>query len=118
MERRWTTRTEMNIDIDVATSDAILSGCETRDIGLGGVYVLTNGQALTEGQEVELTFKLKEQLEDNAAPMIRARVVRLTNDGAGMMFKDFDAIAFRSLQKVIKAIGPKSEEPIEAPVIN
>lgn len=101
MERRWTTRTEMRVNLEVATADAILSGCETRDIGLGGLFLKTNGNTLAEGTDVELTFNLSSQYEETP-PVIRAKVVRLTGEGVGLMFKDFDAIAFRSLQKVIK----------------
>ncbi len=103
MERRWTTRTEIKINLDVTTADSVLAGCVTQDIGLGGVYVETqNNNVLAEGDEVELTFSLKDETDD-VAPTIKAKVMRLTEDGAGLMFRDFDAIAFRSLQKVIKS---------------
>ena len=102
MERRWTTRTDIRVNLEVATTDSVFAGCETRDIGLGGVFIRTNGHTLYQGENVELTFNLA-SASDGMAPMIRAKVVRLTDDGAGLMFKDFDAIAFRSLQKVIKS---------------
>jgi len=102
MERRWTTRTEITINLDVATADSVLTSCVTKDIGLGGVYVDTKGSTLNAGDEVELTFNLQDEINESA-PKIKAKVTRLTDAGAGLMFRDFDAIAFRSLQKVIKS---------------
>ena len=103
MERRWTTRTEMRVELDVATDTATVSGCYTRDIGLGGAYVVTsNGAGFIEGEDVELMFKLT-NAEGTEAHKIRAKVVRTSGEGAGVMFRDFDAIAFRSLQKVMRS---------------
>jgi hypothetical protein len=101
MERRWTTRTNLNLDVDVAYGEGEVIGCTTRDIGLGGVFVATGKSALPPGENVELTFRLG-QVNDDPEYRIRAKVVRHTDDGAGLMFRDFDATAFRALQKVMR----------------
>ena len=101
MERRWTERTSINVPVDLSYGGVLTEECRTRDIGLGGVFVeLSSNADLTEETSVELTFKL------GASPnltkhRINARVVRVADDGVGMMFRDFDAIAFRSLQEVL-----------------
>jgi hypothetical protein len=101
MERRWTERTSINVPVDLAYAGIQTEECRTRDIGLGGVFVeLPKEVSLAADTAVELTFKL------GTAPQltkhrINARVVRVTGDGVGMMFRDFDAIAFRSLQEVL-----------------
>jgi PilZ domain len=101
MERRWTERTSINVPVDLSYAGVQTEECRTRDIGLGGVFVeLPKEVNLAAETSVELTFKL------GAAPQltkhrINARVVRVTEDGVGMMFRDFDAIAFRSLQEVL-----------------
>jgi len=106
MERRWTTRTELNIAVDVLLNDEVAIQCRTGDIGLGGVYLNTRVDSqLTEGDTVELMFKLRAPQSETCK--LRAKVVRLTEQGAGLMFKDFDAIAFRSLQQVMKAPLPR-----------
>ncbi len=110
MERRWTTRTELDLDVEVAVEDGGVFQARTRDIGLGGVFVRTAGDPdLEPGDDVELVFRLPGETGDGPFPdpeegqyRIRARVVRLTPVGAGLMFRDFDATAFRSLQKVMK----------------
>lgn len=101
MERRWTERTSMNVPVDLSYAGVQTEACRTRDIGLGGVFVeLPEGADLAAETPVELTFKL------GTGPhftkhRINARVVRVSGDGVGMMFRDFDAIAFRSLQEVL-----------------
>ena len=111
MERRWTTRTEINVGLEITSSGKVISNCEAKDIGLGGAYILTKGSNLNEGSDVELNFKLDSQ-DEGSEHVIRAKVVRLYKDGAGLMFKDFDAVAFRVLQKVIKTYGAAPTQPI------
>lgn len=100
MERRWTTRTRMGLNVDVAFEGGALTGCRTRDIGLGGVFV-DSGDQLPLGQFVEITFKVPDgsAIED---AKIRAKVVRTVSEGMGFMFRDFDATAFRALQRVMR----------------
>lgn len=101
MERRWTTRRKLGLDVDVAFDGGTVQGCHTNDIGLGGVFVKTGEHVLPRDQPVELRFKLQGPA-DVEEHTIRAKVVRLVPGGAGLMFRDFDAGAFRSLQRVLK----------------
>lgn len=100
MERRWTTRTKLAVAVDVFYAGKI-TAWKTRDIGLGGVFVETAAAHLEKDENIELVFNLK-SLEDQEQSTIRAKVVRIENGGAGLMFKDFDATAFRALQKVMR----------------
>ena len=101
MERRWTERTSINVPVDLSYAGERTEECRTRDIGLGGVFVeLPKEVNLDEETPVELTFKLGTS-PHLTKHRINARVVRVSGDGVGMMFRDFDAIAFRSLQEVL-----------------
>ena len=101
MERRWTERTSMTVPVDLSYAGVLTEECRTRDIGLGGVFVeLPTEVSLAEETPVELTFKLDTN-SGLTKHRINARVVRVCGDGVGMMFRDFDAIAFRSLQEVL-----------------
>lgn len=100
MERRWTTRTRLCVDVDIAHDSGSVR-CTTQDIGLGGLYVALPRTSLSEGQNVEVTFYLT-QLATAEEHKLRARVVRTPPGGAGLMFRDFDASAFRSLQRVMR----------------
>ena len=102
MERRWTERTPIDVPVDLNFSGIQSGEYRTRDIGLGGVYVVLPSEVNIGAETpVELTFKLGSgaQLTKHR---INARVVRVGQDGVGMMFRDFDAGAFRSLQEVLR----------------
>ena len=102
MEKRWTQRSQVDLEVDVTTGDGGTLGCRTRDICLGGVFVkLSNDLKLPQDTPVELMFKL-DKGESVTRHRIKAKVVRITDEGAGMMFRDFDAGAFRSLQELLK----------------
>jgi hypothetical protein len=102
MERRWTERTPIDIAVDLAYAGTQAGEYRTRDIGLGGVFVEVSQTAdLAAETPVELIFKLGTG-EHLTKHRINARVVRVTDDGVGMMFRDFDASAFRSLQEVLR----------------
>lgn len=102
MERRWTERTPINVAVDLAYAGMQAGEYRTRDIGLGGVFVeLPKATEIAAETPVELIFKLGSG-EGVTKHRINARVVRVTDEGIGMMFRDFDASAFRSLQEVLR----------------
>lgn len=102
MERRWTERTPINVPVDLSFAGMQAGEYHTRDIGLGGVFVeMLKENKPTQKTSVELTFKLGSGM-NLTKHRINARVVRIAEDGVGMMFRDFDAGAFRSLQEVLR----------------
>ena len=50
---------------------------------------------------LDLLF-VAEQTTTRPKHKLRARVVRHTADGVGLMFRDFDTSAFRALQEIMK----------------
>ncbi|MFQ5470433.1 MAG: PilZ domain-containing protein [Gammaproteobacteria bacterium] len=112
MEQRWSPRTNVNIDVDLHVNGEEITGCKTRDIGMGGVFVETHNCLPNDEKEVELIFNLiadsnvsgdmpSYSSDKNAIHALKATVVRITDDGLGLMFRDFDANAFRSLQMIL-----------------
>ncbi len=100
MEQRWSTRSRIALDVDLIFEGTERKGCRTRDIGLGGVFLEINKEAPSKDSMVELTFRLGKGAE-SAEHKIMAKVVRVSHDGVGLMFRDFDARAFRSLKELI-----------------
>ncbi len=102
MERRWTTRTDAALSVDLYSQSGEVLDCTTRDISFGGVF-LKMRQALPEiGTLVELIFKFEAAEDEPSQYKMPARIVRTVNGGAGIMFRDFDATAFRSLREVLR----------------
>ncbi len=101
MERRWTDRAPIYLDVGLFSQGQEISVCKTRDIGLGGVFLECAHPLLPQEAQVELIFMLGSGAH-RIKHKIRAKVARLTKEGMGLVFRDFDATAFRSLQEVLR----------------
>lgn len=108
MEHRWSLRTPVTLDVDLIYESASEMACKTRDIGLGGVFIEGDSQTMPpKNANVELNFILNSD-DGSTKHKIKARVVRTSDDGIGLMFRDFDVGAFRSLQEVLRHKKPDS----------
>ena len=108
MEHRWSLRTPVELDVDLIYESVDEMACKTRDIGLGGVFIEGDSQVMPpKNANVELNFILNSD-EGSIKHKIKARVVRTSDDGIGLMFRDFDVGAFRSLQEVLRHKKPDS----------
>ncbi len=101
MEKRWTVRTPVRLNVDLLYKDLEVVNCRTRDISLSGVYVEL--EQLQPGQDVpvELVFKFGEA-GSYTRYRVPARVARADGVGVGLMFRDIDASSFRALREVLK----------------
>lgn len=99
MEQRWSPRTRADLDVDLSFRGEILSNCKVRDIGMGGLFIEVKKE-FPRDTVVELKFNLKADGQDTRH-RLRATVARASDNGLGMMFCDFDAGTFRSLQEVL-----------------
>jgi len=99
MEHRWSPRTRADLDVDLSFRGEIISRCKVRDIGMGGLFVEVDRE-FPRDTVVELKFKVVTD-DQETKHRIRATVARSCESGLGMMFCDFDAGTFRSLQEVL-----------------
>lgn len=82
--KRKETRLGIKLEVELRTDEQELS-LETRDLSNSGVFLTANETSLfTEGAIVEL--KIKQALGDSESPVVKARVVRLDNDGIALAF--------------------------------
>lgn len=103
MERRWTARAQMKLPVEMSHAGTHTEGCVTQDVGLGGVFLqIPPHVKVFNESHVELTFRLGDDDSQVTKHRIKARVVRVSDEGAGMMFRDFDASTFRSLQEILR----------------
>lgn len=109
MEKRWSERKPLNVGVDVYQQGELLDSCFSRDIGLGGTF-LGIGPAipLQQDSDVELVFHLGSE-EQNARHKISARVTRVSEEGVGFKFRDFDTGVFRSLQEIMSYKSSSSD---------
>lgn len=107
MENRWSDRRELQLDVDVFRDGAKLCTCQSRDVGLGGAFLdMQLGDSLAEDENLELVFHLMSE-QNPIKHNLHAKVVRVTNDGVGLKFHDFDTSVFRSLQEIMSYKTPE-----------
>lgn len=83
-DKRKETRLGIKLEVELRSEEQELS-LETRDLSNSGVFLTATNSALpAEGTIVEL--KIKQPLADSEPPVVKARVVRLDNDGIALAF--------------------------------
>ena len=101
MEKRWSERKELSVGVDVYQQGELLGSCLSKDIGLGGAFLgVDSSLSVNEESDVELVFSLA-SLENSTRHKIHARVTRVSEQGLGFKFCDFDTGVFRSLQEIM-----------------
>lgn len=101
MEKRWSERKELEVNVDVYQRGALLGSCHSFDIGLGGTFLSTDeALSIHKDEDVDLIFRL---LTDGQGTKhsVHARVTRVTASGVGFKFCNFDTGVFRSLQEIM-----------------
>ena len=101
MEKRWSERKSLRVDVDVYQQGALLGSCVSSDIGLGGTFLTKDCTFDMPGESnVELVFSLVFQGQ-STRHKINARVARTSDTGFGLKFCNFDTGVFRSLQEIM-----------------
>jgi len=100
VEQRWSQRRDVLLGVDVLENGELIASCQSRDVGLGGVFIETASGKLQDHCDYELCFSLGQK--DMAKQKLKAKIVRVADDGYGLMFKDFDTNSFRALQEIMR----------------
>lgn len=101
MEKRWSERKSLQLDVDVYRQGELLGSCVSSDIGLGGAYLTKDCTFVMSGEtNVELVFSLDIEGQQTKHK-INARVARVSDTGFGLKFCGFDTGVFRSLQEIM-----------------
>ena len=89
MGKRWSLRKDIQLDVVVHHDDAGVIKCKTRDISLEGMFIETTSPLLPVDDPVYLDFILQND-NSNKLHHIRAKIVRTTDTGMGVMFREFN----------------------------
>jgi len=83
-DNRKDSRLGIKLDVDVQTPEQECS-TQTRDLSTGGVFLEKGDMALpSEGDIVQI--KIKQSFDGNEPPLVKARVVRVDDDGIALAF--------------------------------
>lgn len=101
MEKRWSERRKLQVEVEVYHQGNLLGACCAQDIGLGGTFLAAECQKnMPKDTEVELVFQLESD-GINKRHNVHAKVTRVTDNGIGLKFCGFDTGVFRSLQELM-----------------
>ena len=89
MEKRWSLRKPIKLDVLLHHDAAGVMKCITRDISLEGMFIETDRPTLPIDDPVYLDFILQND-DNNKLHHIRAKVVRTSETGMGVMFREFN----------------------------
>jgi len=101
MENRWSDRRDLRLDVDVFRNGEKICTCQSKDVCLGGAFLkLQPEHPIGLDDNVDLVFHLISE-QTPIKHSLHARVVRVTNEGVGLKFHEFDTGVFRSLQQIM-----------------
>lgn len=99
-EYRWSTRRPIELAVNLYYKDQVTEGCRTRDLGLGGMFVVYPDPGMKLNSEIEVAIRNPVNLKDSR--LLPARVVHRHSDGIGVMFMDFSVQDLRLLQDIFQ----------------
>ena len=100
-ERRCALRIPVSLEAVLYHNSLMLPDCTIRDISADGLFVLTAGQVLPEGAQVDLALTAAAERDDRQR--VGAEVVRVTNEGVGLRLKYSDPVQVRALVDMLYA---------------
>ena len=101
---RWSERHPMRLGVTLKSGGQRPQQAWCCDLGLGGMYVEVDPEWLSLNSPLYVGFDLTRGGKDNHH-RLPARVVRLSPNGAGLMFSDFRAEAAYALGELLRATG-------------
>jgi len=99
-EYRWSTRKPIELAVNLYYRDQVTEGCRTRDLGLGGMFVVYPDPGMKLNSEIEVAIRNPVNLKDSR--LLPAKVVHRHSDGIGVMFMDFSVQDLRLLQDIFQ----------------
>ena len=103
IENRWSQRRPISMSVEILCDGVKLAHANARDVGLGGVFLFLDKEQQPLGDiDVELLFDTSSENETRPKHKLKARIVRHSAEGVGLMFRDFDTSSFRALQEVMR----------------
>ncbi|MHB8455022.1 MAG: PilZ domain-containing protein [Acidiferrobacterales bacterium] len=100
MENRWSPRTASRCEVTVRPPGQRPYQARARDISLGGLFLADVRNFPVPDTVVELDFTLSSGA-DSAHHRIPAQIVHVSEDGAGLMFCNFDASSVSSMRNML-----------------
>ncbi len=83
--KRRESRLPIQLDVELVADDNNESSLQTRDLSNSGVY-LEKGDSNLPPEGTIVHIRIKNNMGEGEAPLVKARVVRVDNDGLALAF--------------------------------
>ncbi len=98
-EHRWSSRRELDIEVDLHYPPVGVINGKTRNISLEGMFVDLNGAQIPENARLEISFTSTTETGKSKEHRLPAYVVHERNGGIGVMlqhvgYQEFDALRY------------------------
>lgn len=98
-ERRWNQRLPVAINIIIYYSGLGLIQGKTKNLSLDGAFIETGRISLHQGNEIELI--LYDPDDHTEQQRVQARIARLDERGAGLVFRDVPLAAYDLIRRAL-----------------
>ena len=99
--RRLSPRRLTDVKVFVANDGSEIKKCRLRDISLDGAFIETNNFNLAKGTKLDLVLRILRKEKTTACP-VPAEVVRVSKDGAALVFGRIDRRVYDILCDIVK----------------
>jgi hypothetical protein len=98
--RRLGPRRVANVEVFITSEGSEIKRCRLRDISIDGAFIETTSFTLTEGTKLDLVLRILREEETEACP-VPAEVIRVTEDGAALIFGRVDQRLYNVLDDIV-----------------
>ena len=98
--RRLGPRRATDVEVFVASDGSEIKKCRLRDIGVDGAFIETKSFTLTKDTKLDLVLRVLHEKKTEACP-VPAEVIRVTKDGAALIFGRVDQRLYNILVDIV-----------------
>lgn len=99
-DHRWSTRQSVSLPVKLFNGGETLLQGQTQNLGIGGMFVQTRRKKLPLNAEISVAFSLCAN-GNTSHHRLPATVVWSSEDGAGLMFTDFNVETVHTLREIL-----------------
>lgn len=101
-DQRWSTRTPLSLNVKLFNGGEQMLQTKTHNIGIGGMFIEGNAQRLQRDAHLSVAFTVA--MDGNATHhRLPATVIWSGENGAGLMFTDFNVETVHTLREILYA---------------
>lgn len=99
-DHRWSARLPMALAVKIFDGGQPVAQGQTHNVGIGGMYIETAHQKLPPNSQIAVAFTVSAN-GNTSHHRLPATVIWSSDDGAGLMFTDFNVDTVHTLREIL-----------------